>query len=260
MKREIISSALNSLNDRHISETAVYSPGSVQGSSERIVHMKKKRIMTFVLAAVLMLALGITAYAVGGIPRFVGTCSMADTGKYTSLIDIPKAEKITGYPICLVERFSNGYEFSGMRIDGEAVYDEGFNALEEYYVVHAAYSASGAEEIMLNLSPVQELSGGYQRPDPTSGCFIGDTEVRISRDHYKLVPDDYEKTEEDLVAEASGHFYVSFGSDTIEEKDFVSAEFEIDGVVYDFLCLNAAECADQTLIGMASEIIEAANA
>ena len=66
MKREIITQALNSLDDRHITDTAAFSPGVIQSSPERIVYMKRKRIITFALAAVLMLALGISAYA--GIP------------------------------------------------------------------------------------------------------------------------------------------------------------------------------------------------
>lgn len=63
MKRETISKALNGLDDSFISESAVFSPDAMQGSPERIVHMKKKRIVTFALAAALILSLGIVAYA-----------------------------------------------------------------------------------------------------------------------------------------------------------------------------------------------------
>ena len=64
MKRETISKALNGLDDIFISESAVFSPDSMQGNSERIVRMKKKRIISLALAAALMLLLGIAAYAV----------------------------------------------------------------------------------------------------------------------------------------------------------------------------------------------------
>lgn len=67
MKRETISKALNGLDDRFISESAVFSPDTMQGSPERIVHMKKKRIVSLALAAALILALGVTAYAVWNI-------------------------------------------------------------------------------------------------------------------------------------------------------------------------------------------------
>ena len=65
MKRETITLMLNSVDDEYISESAVFRPASIQESPERIVHMKKKRIITFALAAALILALGTVAYAIG---------------------------------------------------------------------------------------------------------------------------------------------------------------------------------------------------
>ena len=67
MKRETITLMLNSLDDDYISESEIFCPESIQESPERIVHMKKKRIVTFALAAALMLALAVTAYAVWSI-------------------------------------------------------------------------------------------------------------------------------------------------------------------------------------------------
>lgn len=63
MKRETISAALNGLDDRFITEAASYAPGGIQERPERIIAMKKKRFITAALAAALVLALGITAYA-----------------------------------------------------------------------------------------------------------------------------------------------------------------------------------------------------
>lgn len=63
MKRETISKALNDLDDRFIIESAVFSPDSIQETPERIVHMRKKRIVSLALAAALILALGVAAYA-----------------------------------------------------------------------------------------------------------------------------------------------------------------------------------------------------
>ncbi len=63
MKRESITLMLNGLADDYISEAAVFSPDAIQESPERIVHMKKKRIISLALAAALILALGAVAYA-----------------------------------------------------------------------------------------------------------------------------------------------------------------------------------------------------
>ena len=67
MKRETITLMLNCVEDGFISETAVFRAASRQESPERTAHMKKKRIITVALAAALMLALGITAYAIWSI-------------------------------------------------------------------------------------------------------------------------------------------------------------------------------------------------
>lgn len=63
MKRETISEALNALEDRFVTEAADYRPGAIQETPERIVYMKTKRIISIALAAALVLALGIGAYA-----------------------------------------------------------------------------------------------------------------------------------------------------------------------------------------------------
>lgn len=65
MKREIISQALNALDERHISDTVVFTPASAQSSPERSAQVKTKRIITLALAAALILALGAAAYATG---------------------------------------------------------------------------------------------------------------------------------------------------------------------------------------------------
>ena len=67
MKREKLFEALSDLDDRYIAEAQRYVPADAGGASERIVHMKKRRIITFALAAALMLALGVTAYAVNAV-------------------------------------------------------------------------------------------------------------------------------------------------------------------------------------------------
>jgi len=260
MKRDTISLALNRLDERHISDTVVFSPGAMQDSPERIGFMKKKRIITFALAAVLILALGISAYAIWGIPKWTATHNMENTGEYTSLNDLPEVERIVGYDVCLIDRFTNGFAFSKLRVDGWADYDEDYNVLKEYYGVNATYKTASGAEMMLFLSPVSDNSDSQETRAASSGYIVGETEVRIYREHYKFVPEDYEKTPEDIAAEAGGHYYISFGADQIEERDIVSADVVLNNVIYTFYFDNTAECSDEMLIQMASELIKAANA
>lgn len=63
MNREKAFEALENLDGRYIAEAIRYAPGDAAGAPERIAPMKRKRFLTFALAAVLLLALGVTAYA-----------------------------------------------------------------------------------------------------------------------------------------------------------------------------------------------------
>lgn len=65
MKREMISEALNELDARYITESAVFDPAAA--SPERNADMKPKRIITFLLAAALIMSLGLAAYAIGSV-------------------------------------------------------------------------------------------------------------------------------------------------------------------------------------------------
>lgn len=65
MNRENAFLAISEIDDRFITETLCYDPGDASGSTKRIVHINRKRLTTFALAAVLLLALGITAYSGG---------------------------------------------------------------------------------------------------------------------------------------------------------------------------------------------------
>ena len=82
----------------------------------------------------------------------------------------------------------------------------------------------------------------------------------LNCDHYKFVPEDYEKTEDDLAQEAAGHYYISFGSDQIEEREVASAEFKLDNVSDTLMDMAAKETSLDTLAQMAGEIIEEAKA
>jgi len=65
MTREQVWDIIGDIDDRFIAEAAHYDPQKCSRSPERIGVMSKKRIITFALAAALILALGVTAYAIG---------------------------------------------------------------------------------------------------------------------------------------------------------------------------------------------------
>ena len=63
MNREWLSKAFGDMDERYVLEAYRPVPENVSGASEKIVHKKKKRIITVALTAALTLVLGIAAYA-----------------------------------------------------------------------------------------------------------------------------------------------------------------------------------------------------
>lgn len=257
MKRETISLALSGIDERFIRETADYCPGSMHRIPERTPRMKSKRFLSAALAAALVLALGVTAFAVAGLFRSIATRPMPKTGEYTDLSDIPKIARDVGYGVTAVEEFSNGYHFSGFRVQGEALYGENDEVLEEYYTVCETYFSPDREDLLVTISPVLDTEE-TSRSEPTERRTVNGVEVELRLDHYKLVPEGYEKTQEDLARESEGHFFISYGPEKITERDYAFAEFVLDGVRY--VLMDAAPSGNSLdmLAQMAGELIDAA--
>lgn len=227
------------------------------GEEKRSMKKLKNPIRIFVLAALMAVLMVGSAYAISGIASSTGTHAMRGTGEFTRLAALPKVEKTAGYPITAVEAFSNGYAFQSMYLGGEAVYDESGTPLKEYYGVTFTYTKPGARDLTISVDPVLDIPGTHEPPAPTNSRTIDSVSVRFSRDHYKFVPEDYEKTEADLAAEEAGHFYVSYGSDAVEEHDFAFVGFVLDGAEYVLMDMAADGNSEDTLYSMAAELIAA---
>ena len=260
MNRELLAKAFGDI-DEDIAAQA-YRPAieAASGPPERTVHMNRKRIFTIAFAAALILTLGISAYAIWGVPRSTGTHGMPKEGEYTSLSSLPKIEADVGYPVTVPERFSNGYAFTRLRVGGQAVFGENNEVLKEYYDVSAIYSREGSPDLRLVLDPLLEYeeTGDAAVQTPGEQRTIEGVTVDLTLDHYKAVPEDYEKTPEDLAREAAGHYYVSFGSGEIREYEIAFAGFTLGDVVYTLMDMEAGEGSFDTLAGMAAEILQAA--
>ena len=166
MNREQAFETLSELDDRFIAEAIRYAPADALKPPERIVQVKKRKILAIALAAALILALGAAAYALSGIPRSTGTHRMPKAAEYDTLEKLSDIEKDVGYPVTVPAQFSNGYGFSKLSVDGEAVYGDGNEVLKEYYGVHVTYTKPDEPDIILNLTPVLELEGGGEAPEP----------------------------------------------------------------------------------------------
>lgn len=255
MKRETISMALNGLEDTFISEAAEFCPEAIQETPERVARMKTKRIISIALAAALILALGVTAYAIAGMLRSTARHNMPENGEFTSLSELKTVERTVGYPLTVPESFSNSYAFSRLRVDGTADYDENGAILREYYCVNVNYTDPNAAEVLLDLFPVKE--GSVIQGDDIRQ--IDGVDVSFQLDTYKYVPENYEKTETDIAAEEGGHFFITYGPEEIAESKVASVSFDLDGVRYTLIDLTANGESLDMLGRMAGELIAASH-
>jgi len=242
--------AMNGIHDEQISQAMAFLGYDEAGQPRRRLVWR-----TVLIAAIITVLLGAAAYAISGIIHSTGTYPMSNTGEYNSLGELPRIEKTVGYDITPPESFTNGFAFERISVKGEAAFDENNDVLMDFYGVSIEYAKSGAQNIVLFLSPALDLPAAGERPDPMRTRKIDGVEVRYSRDHYKIVPENYEKTEADLIAEAAGHFYITYGPGTVEEHDYEFASFVLNGVEYALMDENGD--GEETLFQMASEVIAA---
>ena len=138
MKRETITQALGGLDDRFVSEAAVYAPGKIQEGPERIVPMKKKRLVSLALAAALILALGITAYAAWSIHA-----ARQEEIKADLKIEENNVSSYTEYPVP---------ETTGSAVSNTADAEK----TEPELVLLSAVNAGDLQRVYVNISPVSE--------------------------------------------------------------------------------------------------------
>lgn len=245
--------AMNGVHDKQIVMV-----GEMLGYYEKgkPVHVHRKLVSTILVAAVIISLFTLSAYALYWSLRGTATHRMPETGKYTTLTELPKVERTVHYPLTVPDSFSNSYRFSSFKVDGMADYVDNGEIVLEYYDVNVTYTKPGAAELHLNISPIFGTLTSKSIAQ-LEIIQIDGVDVGFRMDTYKFVPDNYEKTEEDIAAEAGGHFFVTYGPEQIYEAEVASATFELNGARYTLIVIGADKGAFDLLGQMAREIITA---
>ena len=167
MKRELLSKAFGDIDESFILEAYRPAPEDASNPSERIIHMKKKRMITLVLAAALMLALGITAYAVWSIHAARQQELKADLkieeNNVSSYTEYEVPDEQTG-GLVLLSSVNDG-ELQHVYVDISPVTEEEAAAFPQK--TRFSWSIAGTE------------IGGFAGPQlPSDGSFSGTDEIR----------------------------------------------------------------------------------
>ena len=119
------------------------------------------------------------------------------------------------------------------------------------------YTKDGAE---LNLSAHKSYTvfteDEMENPVPATTAEVNGITLTYRDAHYRFVPDDYEKSDEEKQQEKNGELVISYyGSDEVEDKMFQSVLWEQDGVTYLISGYDTGLDA-QAMFGMAAEFIQ----
>lgn len=148
------------------------------------------------------------------------------------------------------------YTFSyGSDVDTTARNDMG--ETEKVSEVDATYTKDGAE---LNLSAHKSYTvfteDEMENPVPATTAEVNGVTLTYRDAHYRFVPDDYEKSDEEKQQEKNGELVISYyGSDEVEDKMFQSVLWEQDGVTYLISGFDTGLDA-QTMFDMAAELVK----
>ncbi len=218
-------------------------------SAERMLKPMKSKKKIALIAVAATLVMGITVFAASGIISqwFSSSSSIPD---YNELPSVKQVTKDIGYEVELVEEFANGYKFDNGSIVDNALSDETGNVIEEFKAVSFRYEKDGDEVIFSQ----DKVSSEFE----TSGKVVSTVDgVDVYYYSYtnKVVPSDYEMTDEDKKAEENGKLVFSYGSSEVEIIEVQSVSWKKDDMYYQLLQIDGKLSADD-LVEMAKEILE----
>lgn len=224
--------------------------GSVTPERRKRPMLKSKKLRTVLIAAIAVMALSVSAFAASGIITRWDSHSWA-RAEYDTLPTVEQTIKDVGYAAKLIEEFSNGYAFqSGSIVDNNLV-DEGGHSAESFKSFNFTYAKDG-DEVWFSQDKYESDLG---EASSDVAATVDGIDVMYFSYNNKLVPPDYELTEEDKAAEEDGVLVFSYGSDEVTLQ-VVQCVFWDDGNMhYSFTQMDGALSADE-LVAMAAEVIQ----
>lgn len=217
----------------------------MESKTYKKISFKKK----LVVAVAATFVLGTTAFAAGKLHSIVGSSSIIPT--YRNMPTVEEVNKDFGFEPVLVENFENGYEFKSGHTTNNEGYDENGNSLGKSKSLNMIYEKGDAQVpiYIQDLTLVGEDTGSELVEN-----YKG-SDLKYTSYTNKIVPPDYEFTEQDKQDEASGKYVFSVGSREIETSEVQHIEFELDGLHYSILAMDS-ELIKDDLVKMAKEIID----
>lgn len=202
-----------------------------------------------IAAAALCVIVPTFAFAGGKVAGYVTSLGMES--KFSAYDEIDKAQEEAGFACNSIESFSNGYSYAEMYVSGVDKMDEYGNRFGTFKKLYITYTKENFPKIDMVMNEIQPEESSRL---PDAKTTIGEIEVTYQVDHYKTVPEDYELTEEDNANALQDNYFISVGSDEVEEEDIVFIQWEKEGIHYMMMSRENNMSAEE-FFAMAEEII-----
>ena len=217
----------------------------IQEKGTYIMGIKKRVVVVAVAAAMLFSA---TALAASGIfSSWVGSTS--GKANYTSLPSIEQSVKDVGYAPVLIEQFENGYVFSQGQVVENSLTTDSKNSAIEFKSFMFRYVKDGNMVLFSQRQHDPAIQESGTLISSNSGYdfyFTGYTN--------KVVPTDYELTEDDKHAEACGELVFTYGSDDVSICEVKGLTWTTGDLAFTLTQIDGELSADD-MVQMAQYII-----
>ncbi|MGI6010778.1 MAG: hypothetical protein ACOX8H_04670 [Ruminococcus sp.] len=211
-----------------------------------------------VIAAAATMVLGTTVFAAGRIVSITGSSSSEPT-----FTEFPTAEQVNqeiGISPKLVEDFQNGFSFQGAVVVDGALQDAEGNDAANFQSMNFNYEKDGSRvNLDVKDASVEEMIEGEGMEGTGGGETLDYQDLALDYSQYtnKVVPADYELTEEDKAAEEAGDIVFSYGADDVSVSVVKTVTWEENGVSY-LLQSSDDNVTRSDLVSMAQELIDLA--
>lgn len=240
MKQKELFLAIGGISDQLIMEA--------DGSEKKVRHTRVLRIAA--LTVVILTLLELTALAAS----MIISSRVIDSGNIPDYYSVPTRETLQrdiGIQFNVMDTFSNGYFFKSGQITQIQDNDEAGKVFEQYKGLQCEYKR-GDNTFYLHVTA--SITGNQMEHIEITERYK-DCEIQYYAYTNKIVPGNYEFTEQDKQDKESGKYVFTYGGDTIEIQEVQGVGFEYGGLSYHLNAIGNNITKDE-LIQMAKEIID----
>lgn len=227
-------------------EEVMQSLRSKKMEETKMKHFNVKKAVIATIAATMVF--GTFATASGGIKSIISHSSAFPD--YTKYADLSTAEASAGVVTNAPEKFSNGYQFSGINIVERSYKNENKDTIDSFRSI-SIYYKKASDTISYDVDPRPMLAGYVNKATDTieeNGIVYYYNEMRN-----KWVTPDYQPTAEEQAQVEAGTLNIGYGADKISYSDSKSITWEKDGNMHELFCMDV-DLSKEELLNMALEI------